>query len=189
MEMLRVRNSVIRNNEEIIAETKEVLRLYRPVKWRIQKNKLILETDFRLEYGKDIDQFLNSVYMAGVDINTDIKDFKIRVENLNESNLYIKMIDESVEALKKYDFDNCDIYYEIIKRNYLENRKVTSNEQLIEEMADEGFAISHATFYRYQRKALLLLGDILWGCRDIRLRFERVKQEVSQDELAIGRNT
>ncbi len=188
MKVMQTFNKEPRDDDRIIAETKIVLQLYRPVKWRIQKNKMILETDFRMEYGTDIDQFLDKIYQAGVDVNTDIKDFKVRVDSLNESNMYIRMIDEAVEALRNYDSDARDVYYEIIKRNYLEPRKVTSNEQLIESMIDEGFPISHATFYRYQRKALLVIGDILWGCRDIRLRLEKVKREVMEDEMAVARN-
>ena len=50
-------------------------------------------------------------------------------------------------------------------------------------MREAGYAVSYATSYRYQKKALLLLGEILWGCHDLRVKLETVKREVVPDDV------
>ena len=172
-----------RTEAEIIADTKQVLLLYRPVKWILHKNKVILETDFEVEYGTEVDDFLEKIYEAGMDINTDLKDFKVRIRNLNESNLYMKLVEEAVETLKCCDDACADIYYEIIRRAYLEEKQFGGRETIIRQMREAGYAVSYATFYRYQKKALLLLGEILWGCHDLRVKLETVKREVVPDDV------
>ena len=47
---------------------------------------------FRKEYGTDVDSFLESIYQAGMDLNDDEANIKLRVEAISSSNKFLKLI-------------------------------------------------------------------------------------------------
>ena len=42
---------------------------------------------FHMEHGTDVDEFLDSIYQAGMDVERDLASEKERVEAINRSNL------------------------------------------------------------------------------------------------------
>ena len=79
-----------------------LFKIYRSVSWRMQVQIGQVSHRFRKEYGTDVDEFLESVYQAGMDINNDEANIRSRVEAINSSNQFLKLIDESVELMRKY---------------------------------------------------------------------------------------
>ena len=57
---------------------------------------------FRKEYGVDVDEFLDSIYQAGMDLNEDEAYIQARVEAINSSHQFLQLIDESVELMRQY---------------------------------------------------------------------------------------
>ena len=49
-------------------DTRKLLRKYRDVTWSLELSVQKLKNQFHVEYGTDIDEFLDSVYLAGADL-------------------------------------------------------------------------------------------------------------------------
>ena len=79
-----------------------LFKIYRSVNWRMQVKVNQVKHRIQWEYGTDIDTFLDSVYQAGMDINQDLGDMKERIEVINRSNKFLKLIDEAVELMRKF---------------------------------------------------------------------------------------
>lgn len=79
-----------------------LFKIYRAVNWRMQIKVNQVKHRIREEYGTDLDEFLDSIYQAGMDINQDLDDMKQRIEVINRSNKFLKLIDESGRADEKF---------------------------------------------------------------------------------------
>ena len=56
-----------------------LFKIYRSVNWRMQIKINQVKHRFRMEYGTDVDSFLDSIYQAGMDINQDLAGEKERI--------------------------------------------------------------------------------------------------------------
>lgn len=84
-----------------------LFKIYRSVNWRMQIKINQVKHRFQMEYGTDVDTFLDSIYQAGMDINQDLSSEKERIESINRSNRFLKLLDEAVELIyfwKKKDY-------------------------------------------------------------------------------------
>ena len=57
---------------------------------------------FHMEYGTDVDEFLDTIYRAGMDVERDLASEKERVEAISRSNQYLRLIDEAVNLMRRY---------------------------------------------------------------------------------------
>ncbi len=53
-----------------------------------------------MEYSTDVDEFLDTIYQAGMDVERDLASEKERVEAISRSNQYLRLIDEAVDLMK-----------------------------------------------------------------------------------------
>ena len=77
-------------------------KIYRSVNWKMQIKINQVKQCFHAEYGTNVDEFLESIYQAGMDINLDMENMKERIEAINQANKYLKLIDEAVALMRKY---------------------------------------------------------------------------------------
>ena len=49
-------------------DTRKLLRKYRDVTWSLELSVQRLRSQFHVEYGTDIEEFLDTVYLAGADL-------------------------------------------------------------------------------------------------------------------------
>lgn len=87
-----------------------LFKIYRSVNWRMQIKINQVRHRFEIEYGMDVDSFLDSIYQSGMDINQDLAGERERIEAINRSNKFLKMIDEAVELMRKFH-PNGERYY------------------------------------------------------------------------------
>ena len=76
-------------------DVEKLFKIYRSVNWKMQIKINQVKRHFQLEYGTDVDKFLDSLYQAGMDVDTDLASEKERVESINHSNKFLKLMDES----------------------------------------------------------------------------------------------
>lgn len=62
-----------------------LLKIYRSVNWRMQVKIGQVKRRFQAEYGSEVDEFLNQIYEAGLDLNDDAANIRGRVEAINSS--------------------------------------------------------------------------------------------------------
>ena len=58
-------------NNEVYHDVITLFKIYRSVSWRMQVQIGQVKHRFQKEYGTDVDEFLESIYHAGMDINND----------------------------------------------------------------------------------------------------------------------
>ena len=53
-------------------DVEKLFKIYRSVNWKMQIKINQVKRHFQLEYGTDVDKFLDSLYQAGMDVDTDL---------------------------------------------------------------------------------------------------------------------
>ena len=89
-------------------DTWKLLKKYRDVVWSLELSVQQVRNRFEIEYGSSIEDFLESVYLAGVDIAGG--DIEHHVKCIERSHRMIKLLDSSVELLRNRH-KNGETYY------------------------------------------------------------------------------
>ncbi len=159
--------------DKVYHNTELLLKHYRDVVWSLTVAVEQAKNDFHSAYGQDIDEFLESLYEAGADLNgTDIEE---RAKSISRSNKMLRLIDNAVGTMRaKYKYG--EIYYHVLYYNYMTPHEYRSNEEIVDALAQCGFAMCRKTMVAYRVEAIECVGSILWGyssqdCRDILERF------------------
>lgn len=142
-----------------------LFKIYRSVSWRMQVQIGQVKHRFQKEYGTDVDQFLESIYQAGMDLNDDGANIKLRVEAINNSNKFLKLIDESVELMRLYHPQG-ERYYWILYYTYMTPHQLTNIPEIIEKLEahlPQNSGINRSTYFRWRDSALKAIEGILWG--------------------------
>ena len=141
-------------------DTWRLLKKYRDVVWSMELSVQQLKKEFECEYNSSIDDFLESVYMAGADLSgTQIEDHARCIER---SNKMLKLVDSAVDLLRT-KHKNGEAYYWILYYTYLIPQQFESTNDIIEQLKPHIRDISRATYYRRREKAIEVLSSILWG--------------------------
>ena len=97
-------------------DTWQLLKKYRDVVWSLELSVQQLKKQFELEYGSSIEDFLESVYLAGADLGgTQIEDHARCIER---SQKMLSLLDRSVELLRTRH-KNGEEFYWILYFTYL----------------------------------------------------------------------
>ena len=142
-----------------------LFKIYRSVSWRMQVQIGHVKHRFQKEYGTDVDHFLESIYQAGMDINDDEANIKSRVDAINSSNKFLKLIDEAVELMRKYHPQG-ERYYWILYYTYMsayQPNNITEIINKLEPHLSQNVRINRSTYFRWRESALKVVEGILWG--------------------------
>ena len=141
-------------------DTYKLLHRYRDAKYSLMVVVRQLETQFRMEYGSSIDDFLDSVYAAGVGL-TD-SDIEQRAKSIERSNKMLKLLESSVDLLRS-SHKHGEQYYWIIYYAFLSPQELKNTDEILEKLEAHIDNISYRTYYRKRRNAIEALSSILWG--------------------------
>ena len=145
-----------------------LFKIYRAVNWRMQIKVNQVKHRIREEYGTDLDEFLDSIYQAGMDINQDLDDMKQRIEVINRSNKFLKLIDEAVELMRNFHPQG-ERYYWVLYYSYMSARKAENIDEILD-LLEPHFPkitrIHRATYFRWREQAFQAVSSILWGYED-----------------------
>lgn len=160
------------SEDPLFHDTWKLLRKYRDVVWSLELSIQHLKKSFEIDFGSSIDEFLDSVYLAGVEFG----DTKIEhhAKCIERSNKMIKMLDSAVELLRsKHKFG--ETFYWVLYYTYLSQQELKSVQEIIETLRAHISYISYRTYYRHRREAIEALSSILWGysCKDCNELLER----------------
>jgi len=118
---------------------------------------------FQSEYGTDVDEFLESLYHAGMDINDDEANIRSRVEAISSSNKFLKLIDESVELMRRYHPQG-ERYYWILYYTYMtpyQPMNISETISKLERHLPQNVTINRSTYFRWRENALRAVEGIL----------------------------
>ena len=141
-------------------DTWRLLKKYRDVVWSMEMSVQQVKKEFEIEYGSSIDDFLESIYLAGADLGgTKIENHARCIERSNEM---LKLLNNAVELLRTRH-KNGETYYWILYYTFLSPQQLENVDEIIEQLQPHIRDISVPTYYRKRKKAVEALSSILWG--------------------------
>lgn len=141
-------------------DTYKFLRRYRDATYSLKVVVRQMETQFRLQYGTSIDDFLDSIYAAGVDLSGE--DIAERAKSIERSNRMLKLLDSSVD-LMRHNHKYGEQYYWILYYSFLSPQELQNTDETLEKLTPHINNISYRTYYRKRHAAIEALSTILWG--------------------------
>ena len=141
-------------------DTWTLLQKYRDVVWSLELSVSRAQRKFKVEYGKSIEDFLESIYLAGVDFKEcGIED---HAQCIEQSYQMLQLVDSAVSLLRaKHKFG--ETYYWILYYSYLSPQQYRNADEIIERLRPHIRDISYRTYYRRRKEAIGALSSILWG--------------------------
>lgn len=146
--------------DERYHDTLLLLKKYRDVVWSLSVSVEHVKSDFRECFGENIDDFLESVYVAGADLSgTDIEE---RAKCIERSNKMLQLVDSAV-AMMRNKHKHGELYYQVLYYNFLCEHEFGSLDDVLEALNEAGIMISRRTLFDYRTHAINLVSTYLWG--------------------------
>lgn len=140
--------------------TQKLLDSYRDVIWSLEVATHQIKEDFKSEFGESIDDFLDTVYVAGADL-TGTK-IESQSKSIARSRKMLKILENSVDILR-CKHKNGEEFYWILYYTYLIPQKITTVDDVVEKIALHVSQYSRRNYYRKRKEAIKALSSILWG--------------------------
>ena len=141
-------------------DTWKLLKKYRDVVWSLEISVQHVRSKFEIEYGTSIEEFLDSIYLAGADLNGS--DIEHHAKCIERSHKMLKLLDSAVELLRTRH-KNGEAYYWLLYYSFLSPQQLKNVEEIIETLRPHIRDISFRTYYRKRREAIEALSSVLWG--------------------------
>ena len=133
----------------------KLFKIYRAVNWQMQIKINQVKRRFHMEYGTDVDEFLESIYQAGMDVERDLASEKERVEAINRSNQYLRLIDEAVDLMRRYHPQG-ERYYWVLYYSYLSSTKPENIDEILDKLElhfPQYARVHRTTYFRWREQA------------------------------------
>lgn len=141
-------------------DTWKLLKKYRDVTWSLEVSVRQVKNQFRIDYDCSIEDFLDSIYMAGADLGgTIIEDHAKCIER---SYKMLTLLENAVNLLRTRH-KNGEVYYWILYYSFLSPQKLKNVDEIIEVLRPHIRDISSSTYYRLRKEAVTALSSVLWG--------------------------
>lgn len=149
-----------RDENPLYHDTLTLLKNYRDVVWSLELSVQRVRRKFRIEYGSSIEDFLESIYLAGVDFEES--GIAEHAQSIERSHKMLKLVESSVELLRtKHKYG--EMYYWLLYYSYLSPQQYRNVDEIIEMIRPHIADISQRTFFRRRKNAIEALSSILWG--------------------------
>lgn len=155
-----------KKTEHMIAEdpryhdTWKLLKKYRDVVWSLELSVQQVRTQFQIEYDSSIEDFLESVYLAGADLGgTSIEH---QAQCIERSYKMLTLVQNAVELFRTRHKSG-EAYYWLLYYTYLSPQQLRNVDEIIEQLRPHIHNISFRTYYRRRKEAVEALSSILWG--------------------------
>ena len=81
-------------------DTWKLLKKYRDVVWSLELSVQQVRNRFEIEFGSSIEEFLDSVYLAGADLSGS--GIERHAKCIEQSHKMLKLLDSAIELLREY---------------------------------------------------------------------------------------
>lgn len=158
---MKKKNKVINVTENpLYHDTWKLLKKYRDVVWSLELSVQQVRSKFEIEYGSSIEEFLDSIYLAGVDLAGS--DIEHHAKCIERSHQMLKLLDTAIDLLRN-KHKNGESYYWLLYFSFLSSQQLRNVEEVIEKLRPHIRDISFRTYYRRRREAIDALSSVLWG--------------------------
>lgn len=141
-------------------DTRKLLRKYRDVTWSLELSVQQLKKQFQVEYGTDIEEFLDTVYLAGADLGGT--ELEHHAQCIERSHKMLTLVDSAVDLLRTRH-KNGETYYWVLYYTFLSPQQLSDVNEILEQLRPHIRDISRTTYYRRREKAVEALSSVLWG--------------------------
>lgn len=141
-------------------DTWKLLKKYRDVVWSLELSVQQVKKKFEVEFGSSIEDFLDSVYLAGADLSGS--DIEHHARCIEKSHKMLKLLDSAVDLLRT-KHKNGETYYWLLYYSFLSPQQLRNVEEIIEKLRPHIRDISFRTYYRRRQEAIDALSSVLWG--------------------------
>ena len=141
-------------------DTWMLLRKYRDVVWSLELSVQQVRRQFQIEFGSSIEDFLESIYLAGVDfVDSGIQE---HARSIERSYKMLRLMETAVNLLRsKHKYG--ETYYWLLYYTYLSPQQYKNTEEIIEQLQPHIRDISYRTYFRKRKEAIEALSSVLWG--------------------------
>ena len=137
-----------------------LLRKYRDVVWGLELSVQQVKRRFQMEFGSSIEDFLESIYIAGVDFSDN--GIQEQARSIEKSYQMLKLLENSVNIMRN-KHKNGEMYYWLLYYSYLSPQQYRSVDEIIEMLKPHISDISQRTFFRRRKDAINALSSSVWG--------------------------
>ncbi len=141
-------------------DTYLLLKKYRDVVWGLELSVQQVKRRFQMEVGSSIEDFLESIYLAGVDFSDN--GIEEQARSIEKSYQMLKLLEVSVNIMRN-KHKHGEMYYWLLYYSYLSPQQYRSVDEIIEMIRPHVSDISERTFFRRRKNAVEALSSILWG--------------------------
>lgn len=141
-------------------DTWKLLKKYRDVVWSMELSVQQVKSKFRIEFDCSIEEFLDSIYMAGADLSGT--DLEHHAKCIERSHKMLSLLENAVNLLRT-KHKNGEAYYWLLYFTYLSPQKLRNVEEIIDQLRPHIRDISFSTYYRRRKEAVEALSSVLWG--------------------------
>lgn len=158
---MKKKNEVIDITENpLYHDTWKLLKKYRDVVWSLELSVQQVRSKFEIEYGSSVEEFLESIYLAGADLSGS--NIEHHAECIERSHQMLKLLDTAIDLLRS-KHKNGESYYWLLYYSFLSPQQQRNVEEIIEKLRPHIRDISFRTYYRKRREAIDALSSVLWG--------------------------
>lgn len=141
-------------------DTGKLLKSYRDAVWNLELAVQQVRHSFEIEFGSSIEEFLDSIYLAGADVGgSKLEEY---AKSIERSNKMLNTLMAAVDLLRT-KHKHGEQYYWILYYSYLSPQELQNVEEIIEKLRPHIANISQRTYYRKRPEAIGALSSILWG--------------------------
>lgn len=154
------KNHEVDQSSPLYHNTYKLLKHYRDAVWNLELDVQHVKQEFEIEYENSLEEFLESIYLAGADLGgTRLEDYTRSIER---SSKMLKLLCSAVNVLRsKHKFG--EQYYWILYYTFLSPQQLQNSEEIVERLRPHITNISYRTYYRKRPQAIEALSGILWG--------------------------
>ena len=146
--------------DERYHDTMLLLKKYRDVVWSLSISVEHAKSDFRECFGESIEDFLESVYVAGADLSgTEIEE---RAKCIERSNKMLNLVDNAVETMRQKHKQG-ELYYQVLYFNFFSPREYRSLDEVVDALCEIGYPMCRKTMTTYRSLAVECVSALLWG--------------------------
>ena len=151
-----------RAENPLLHDTWKLLSRYRDVTWSLELSVQQMKKSFEIEYGTSIDEFLDSVYLAGAELTGTNIEYQAKC--IERSNKMLKLVDSSIDLLRN-KHKNGETFYWVLYYTYLSPQEVGSVLDIIEAIRPHLGRSMAWLLHGSQagREAIEALSNVLWG--------------------------
>lgn len=132
-------------------DTWTLLRKYRDVVWSLEVSVRQVRNRFRIDYGKTIEDFLESVYLAGADLSGT--ELEHQAKCIEQSHKMLCLVDSAVDLMRA-KHKNGEEFYWLLYYAYLSPQELQNVEEIIDQLRPHIRDISTRTYYRKRKEAV-----------------------------------